>query len=436
MKPTIIKEYIQQEALLKAGDKVLVALSGGADSVALLRVLLELGYTCEAAHCNFHLRGEESNRDEAFVRQLCSQCKVILHVTDFDTQQEAARRRISIEMAARELRYQWFEEVRLSCRAAAIAVAHHRDDSVETFLLNLMRGTGIHGLRGIRPQNGHIIRPLLRVWRRDIVAYLDRIGQPYVTDSTNLQDEYMRNKIRLNLLPLMESIHPSVQESILQTSHHLAEASLIYTQAVQEALQRIRQEEGICIEKLLKEPAPQTLLHEALSPLGFNSTQISDIFRSLGSQSGKQFLSDSHQVVRDRKLLLIERRDARQKPHLACRTLPLTPGFQIPKSSHIACLDVHKVILPLTLRLYRPGDSFIPFGMKGRKKVSDYLTDRKRSLLQKQNQWVLCSGEEIVWLVGERIDQRFCIGPDTREILQVEIMQHEVPSVGKFITPL
>ena len=435
MKPTIIKEYILQEALLNTQDKVLVALSGGADSVALLRVLLDLGYPCEAAHCNFHLRDEESNRDEAFVRQLCHELKVTLHVTHFDTQQEADRRRISIEMAARELRYQWFEEVRISCGAAAIAVAHHRDDSVETFLLNLMRGTGINGLRGIRPKNGHIIRPLLSVWRRDIVAYLNRIGQPYVTDSTNLQDEYMRNKIRLNLLPLMESIHPSVQESILQTAHHLTEASLIYSQGVQEALQRIRQKEGICIERLLKEPAPQTLLHEALSPLGFNSSQIGDIFRSLNSQSGKLFLSDSHQVVRDRKLLLIEPRNTPQKPHLACSMLTCTPDFKIPKNSHIACLDAHKVTLPLTLRLYRPGDSFIPFGMKGRKKVSDYLTDRKRSLLQKQKQWVLCSGEEIAWLVGERIDQRFCIGPDTRQILKVEILQHEDSSADEFIAP-
>lgn len=427
MKQTTIKEYILQESLLKAQDKVLVALSGGADSVALLRLLLDLGYTCEAAHCNFHLRGEESNRDEAFVRQLCSQQNVKLHVTHFDTELEAAQRRISIEMAARELRYQWFEEIRLACGAAAIAVAHHRDDSVETFLLNLMRGTGINGLRGIRPKNGHIIRPLLCIWRHDIIAYLKRIGQSYVTDSTNLQDEYMRNKIRLNLLPLMESIHPSVQESILQTAHHLTEASLIYTQAVQEALQRIRKDGDICIGKLLEEPAPQTLLHEVLSPLGFNSAQIGDIFKALGRQSGKVFLSNSHQVVRDRELLLIERRATPQKPLLSYRTQPYTSDFQIPQSSHIACLDAQKVSQPLNLRLYRPGDYFIPFGMKGRKKVSDYLTDRKRSLFQKQKQWVLCSGEEIVWLVGERIDQRFCIGPNTRQVLMIELVQHDLP---------
>ena len=223
-----VVQYIERHKLFSLDDKILVALSGGADSVALLRLLLSLGYTCEAAHCNFHLRGAESDRDEHFVRQLCLEHRVTLHTVHFNTEQEAKERHISIEMAARELRYAWFEKTREACSAAVIAVAHHQDDSVETLLLNLIRGTGINGLRGIRPRNGHIVRPLLCLDRKEITGYLESIGQSYVTDSTNLQDEYTRNKIRLNLLPMMQEINPSVKESILKTAEHLDDAASIY----------------------------------------------------------------------------------------------------------------------------------------------------------------------------------------------------------------
>ena len=192
--------YIEKEHLFSPDDKLLVALSGGADSVALLRVLHTAGYQCEAAHCNFHLRGEESNRDEQFVRQLCQKYGIRLHTIDFNTTQYATEKRISIEMAARELRYNWFEKIKEECGAHVIAVAHHQDDSVETMLLNLIRGTGITGLLGIRPRNGAIVRPLLCINREEIIRYLQQIGQDFVTDSTNLEDEYTRNKIRLNLL--------------------------------------------------------------------------------------------------------------------------------------------------------------------------------------------------------------------------------------------
>ena len=220
-----VAQYINQKRLFMPTDKVIIALSGGADSVALLCLLQTLGYNCEAAHCNFHLRGKESDRDEAFVCQLCAKRQVPLHIVHFNTVRTAEERHISIEMAARELRYEWFEEIRRKSGANVIAVAHHRDDSVETLLLNLIRGTGINGLRGIRPKNGHIVRPLLCLDRKEIINYLNRTGQDYVTDSTNLQDEYTRNKIRLNLLPMMQEINPSVKESILNTAEHLASST-------------------------------------------------------------------------------------------------------------------------------------------------------------------------------------------------------------------
>lgn len=424
MEKKTVRKYIEQEHLLKPQDKVLVALSGGADSVALLRLLLDMGYPCEAAHCNFHLRGEESDRDEAFVRRLCRQLEVPLHVIHFATQEEAARRHISIEMAARELRYAWFEELRVSCQAQVIAVAHHQDDSVETLLLNLIRGTGLNGLRGIRPKNGHIIRPLLALSRKDILQYLKKTGQPYVTDSTNLQDEYLRNKIRIHLLPFLQTLNPSIHSTLLQTAEYLDEAYVVYRQGIEQGKKRVCTAQGLSIDALLKEPASATLLHEVLFPLGFNSSQIRDIFHSLTiQQSGKEFHTSEYRLLKDRELLFIEKKAAVLPPELQYDTQDYTPSFSIPRERHTACFDADKLTQPLNLRLYRSGDSFVPFGMRGRKKVSDYLTDRKFSLFQKEKQWVLCCGEDIIWLVGERADNRFRIDENTRKVLTVKIQQ-------------
>ncbi len=398
-----------------------MALSGGADSVALLRLLLHLGYTCEAAHCNFHLRGAESDRDEEFVRCLCREQETVLHTVHFDTEKEAKERHISIEMAARELRYDWFEEVRKECGASVIAVAHHRDDSVETFLLNLIRGTGINGLRGIQPRNGKIVRPLLCLDRKEITDYLDSLGQSYVTDSTNLQDEYTRNKIRLNLLPMMQEINPAVKESILKTAEHLEDAASIYKRGIEEAKKRILTPEGICIRALLQETAPETVLFEILYPLGFNAAQVKDIYRALNGQPGKVFASTCRRVVKDRELLLIEPLQEATKPKLTMKEYEHTPGFVIPRDKNTACFDADKLQHPLSLRLFRQGDTFVPFGMKGRKKVSDYLTDRKFSLLRKERQWILCCGDDIIWLVGERADNRFRVDEGTKKVLIVVI---------------
>lgn len=425
MKKEKVWQYIEQKRLLAPGDKVLVALSGGADSVALLRLLLEYGCRCEAAHCNFHLREAESDRDEAFVRTLCTAHGVPLHVAHFDTRGTAAQRRISLEMAARELRYAWFEEVRADCGADCIAVAHHADDSIETFLLNLVRGTGIEGLRGIRPRNGNVVRPLLCLSRADILDYLESIGQPFVTDSTNLQDEYTRNKIRLHLLPLLETINPSARNNILQTAKHLDAAALVYRQGIEAGKKRVCTPRGICIRSLLQEAAPETLLFEILHGFGFNGAQVHDVFQSLTGQAGKTFHAPGASLIKDREYLLVETDAAVVRPQLQMETVERTADFAIPRDKAIACLDADKIVHPLSLRRWKHGDSFVPFGMKGRKKVSDYLTDRKFSLAQKARQWVLCCGEDIVWLVGERPDDRFCIRAGTRRILMVKTVEEK-----------
>ena len=423
-----IAQYIEKEQLLTLQDKVLVTLSGGADSVALLRILLSLGYTCEAAHCNFHLRGEESNRDENFVVQLCHKLHVPLHVNSFETQAYACDHKISIEMAARELRYQWFEALAKEREHTAIAVAHHQDDSVETMLLNLIRGTGINGLLGIRPKNGMIVRPLLCITRDEVIDYLQHLGQEYVTDSTNLEDEYTRNKIRLKLIPMMQEINPLVKEKLFQTGTYLNEVAVVYQRTIEEGKSRVRTEDGISIQALLSEPSPSALLFELLSPLGFNSAQIDDIMQSItNGQSGKQFTGNQGwRVIRDRELLLIykveEKEEITTPPfQLIYEEVIYAPDFKISKDKNIAYFDAEKLKEELIIRKWKPGDSFVPFGMTGKKLVSDFLTDKKFSLLQKDNQWVLCCGEKIIWVIGERTDNRFRIDSSTRRVMIISL---------------
>ena len=423
-----VQKFIEEKKLFNLQDKILVALSGGADSVALLRVLQSLGYICECAHCNFHLRGLESDRDETFVRQLCEKQRILLHVTHFDTSAYAKDHHLSIEMAARELRYEWFEHIRKEIGASVIAVAHHRDDSVETFLLNLMRGAGINGLRGIPVKNGKIVRPLLSVSREDILDYLQAIHQEYVTDSTNLEDEYMRNKIRLNILPAMKEVNPSIMETIQETTFRFSEISNIYQQDRTEAIAHKVTSTSpelfrISLVDVLDDVAPLSLLHEILFPKGFNGSQIQDIYRTLSSsQSGKRFFSAEWEVLRDREYIWIKKKTPTQSiPEIMMEEIERTPSFVIPRDKHIACLDADKINRPLTIRKWERGDKFVPLGMNGKKNVSDYLTDKKYSLFQKENQYVVCCGEDIVWLVNERTDHRYRITDNTQRIMLIQI---------------
>lgn len=423
-----VKEFIEKEDLFSKQDKILVALSGGADSVALTRILITLGYHCEAAHCNFALRGEESDRDEDFVRNFCRSLNIKCHSIHFETRRYAAQQSISIEMAARELRYNWFSKICEESDCQVVAVAHHKDDSVETMLLNLIRGTGINGLLGIRPKNGNVVRPLLCASRQEVVAYLHRMNQTYVTDSTNLEDEYTRNKIRLNLLPLMEEINPSVKDGLVKTASYLNDISKVYQQAIKESIDRIfiTPEKEISIEKLMNEPAPQALLFEVLSPLGFNSTQVEEVYGSLNGQPGKRFISSQWQVVKDRELLLIEKvKTANDKPQIIFEEVLLTKDFVIPKDKNTACFDANKFKGVISIRKWEKGDYFIPFGMKGKKLVSDFMTDSKFSLLKKEQQWVLSCNDQIAWLIGERTDNRFRIDDSTQKVIIAKLGKQE-----------
>ena len=427
---------------------MLVALSGGADSVAMLIALHRLGYTCVAVHCNFHLRGEESNRDERFATELCHTLGVPCKVVHFDTMAYATEHKVSVEMAARELRYREFERLRQVHGFEAIAVAHHQDDAVETLLLNLIRGAGINGLTGMRVRNGHIIRPLLCLTRNEIVDYLDHLRQPYVTDSTNLTDLYARNKVRLQLLPLMQQINSAAKSNIMQTAIHLGEASILYNRAIDETNARIVtvHTDGIdiSIEALLGTEVPGTHLFEILHPYGFNSAQVADILRSLNAEAGRLFQTEEHTLLRDRTQLQVRKKRHSATDEEALYTLPeegaleLPDGttltvhhiepdtnWQVPRRSDVLCLDASRISEPLTLRHPRQGDRFPPFGMRGSKLLSDFYTDLKLPHTEKAKQWVLCHGEEIVWAVGLRSSEHYRLGKHTEKVICIELTINE-----------
>ncbi len=441
----LVKKYIESLKLLPEGAKVVVALSGGADSVALIDILNRLDYTCIGAHVNFHLRGDESDRDAAFSHQLCMNMGIPFYKTDLYAAEYAEREGVSVEMAARELRYRWFEQLRREQGAIAVAVAHHRDDSVETVLLNLIRGTGIRGLTGIKPRNGNVIRPLLCCDREAVLEYLGERGLTYVTDRSNLLNEYRRNKIRLEVLPLLESIQPSVRESISRTMDHLSETEVFYEKALDEAKRRIctNCKAGtspmplhLSISALEKEVAPKSLLYEVLSDYGFGRMDVETIYKNRQGLSGRVFYSHTHRLVFDRDELIIteipidesaeyyveESQTSISEPiSLTCERFAVKPGFEISQNRLVACLNAEKLLYPLVLRHPRKGDSFIPFGMHGRKLISDFCTDKKMNALEKEDLWLLCSGKDVVWVVGERIDNRFRVDESTATVCRMTV---------------
>ena len=408
--------------------KYLVAISGGADSVCLLLKMIEEGRSVEAVHCNFHLRGDESDRDEAFVVSLCQRLGVPLHRVHFDTKEYAALHKVSIELAARELRYRYFEQLRQDIGAEAIMVAHHRDDNVETVLMNMVRGTGIRGMAGIRPVNGHILRPLLDMSRADIEAYLARKGETYVTDSTNLEDDATRNKFRHHVIPLLQSLNPKASENIHSTSRHIAEAEKILSWAISRARHDVFLSPSLIdIDKLLSFVSPSYLLNEICRDYGFTPSQCDDMLAAASaSHVGATFLSSTHiaaiATVGGSLCIQFAPKSAQPKEYrlpepgiyrladglsLTLEKTDISDDFRISKSPEVATLDINKVKFPLTLRPIRQGDRFTPFGMKGTKLVSDYLTDIKCSVIDRQRQMVVEDATGmIIWLVGRRTNDK------------------------------
>lgn len=432
-----VKFFIRQHHLLQDESRVVVGLSGGSDSVCLAHILDKLGYEVVAAHCNFHLRGEESMRDEQFVVSLCQQMGWNLHQEDFDTAVYARQKGISIEMAAREYRYDWFKRLKEEVGAEAIAVGHHQDDNVETLLLNLTRGTGIKGLCGMQPKNGDVVRPLLCLTRKDILIYLEDVHQTYVTDHTNLEDDFARNKVRLDVLPLLETINQGAMKNLASTQENLTEVMKVYQQAMQDAITNcVEQKENgeihIDIQKLQTLPSPISVLHEVLSPFGFNKVQLKDLLAAL-NESGKVFIAAGRRVLVDRQYIIVEA-EHYPMPNIHMTIIPVE-DLTINKDPHYAYLDADKLKMangkcqmaninsPLStfnLQLSTPkeGDTFAPFGMGGKRKLlSDFLTDLKLSLFEKERQPLLIVGNEIAWVIGRRSSELYRVDETTKWVL-------------------
>ncbi len=426
-----VKDYIEKYKLLKINKLYIVALSGGADSVALLLLLKEAGYDVHAAHCNFRLRGDESDRDEKFCIALCKNLRIPIHRVHFDTTTYAELHKQSIEMAARELRYRWFEELRKDIGAEGVCVAHHRDDMVETVLLNLVRGTGLRGLTGIQPRNGHILRPLLCVSRQEIEQYLRERQQSFVVDSTNLEADFQRNIVRLEVMPLLRKLNPAVSEHIQHTAEHLSEAQII----IDSIIKPLKDFKTLNIKELTKYGSSEYLIYEWLKNYGFNGSQIPQI---LTATTGSVFTSSAdYDLLVDRGLLVVE---PRLKPLKMLRipesgTYVMEDGTRLTVSEELmaedfvpsmvpscATLDAEKLSFPLIVRRVESGDWMIPYGMKGRKLLNDIMTDRKMSLFEKRRQLVVLDAQgSVVWLVGIRTDNRCKVSEKTTQVCRISL---------------
>ena len=439
-----IAHFIASNNLRVKDKKYLIALSGGADSVCLLLVLDKLGYNIEAVHCNFNLRGDESPRDEQFCIELCEKRNIKIHLAHFDTNSYALLHKTSIEMAARNLRYSFFENLRHDVGADGICVAHHQNDCAETLIMNLIRGTGIKGLAGIMPKRDSIIRPLLCVSRDEIEDFLTKESQDYVTDSSNLDDFCVRNSIRLNIIPMMEKINPSVVQNIVRTAMRMNEANKVFNESIEASSSKVSDLiDGslyIDIRALKKEPSPEYTLFNILKNYRFNPEQIESIGYNLDFPTGTRFLSDTHQLVFDREKMIVTKiennRISLKIPEhgkyiindvksIRIEKVIVNKEFNISKDNFTATLDSANVKFPLLLRNVENGDRFFPFGMKGSKLVSKYMTDKRFSLIDKQKQMVIedASGN-IIWLVGERTDERYKITNNTTYALVISINSH------------
>lgn len=435
--------YIQQEHLFNPKDRILLAVSGGIDSVVMCHLFHAAGLQFAIAHCNFQLRETESDGDEQFVKQLAVSCHVPFHTIRFDTKAYIKKNKLSTQAAARDLRYEWFEKIRKENNYSYIATAHHQGDVIETFFINLIRGTGISGLRSIVPKQGKIIRPMLFTSRKELLSYAEEHKIIHREDSSNASDKYLRNKIRHQLMPVINEFSPVAELSIIHSIEKLREAEIIYKQTIDEVRSRVCSKQHntirISIAELKKLNPISAYLFELLKPYGFNSSTVTDVLSNLDGEAGKEFFSLSHRAVKDRNYLLLEPLITIKTPpvyfitkdqlelktpnlNLEFQLLPYTAETSISKVDHRAMIDADKITFPLTIRKWETGDIFQPLGMKGKKKLSDFFIDKKLSLIEKENTWLLCSGEKIVWVIGIRPDERFKITETTKTIFSISLI--------------
>jgi tRNA(Ile)-lysidine synthase len=428
-------DFIRKNNLLTEKDKILLGVSGGIDSMVMLHLFHKSGFEVSVAHCNFTLRNEESDGDEKLVNHVCELNGIKLYKNRFETEHFAISNKLSIQVAARNLRYDWFNRICNEFGYTKLAIAHNRDDVAETVLINLTRGTGLKGLTGIKAKNDNTIRPLLFAGRDEITRYAIQENIQYREDSSNSSVKYARNRIRHNVIPELENLNPSAKESIVTTARHVQEAwELVasYINTMKSKLVKIDNgKQFFSIQDLKEEPHAKFFLIEELMVFGFTPDAIEHIYDSLKGQPGKVFYSPTHQLLRDRDFLILAERKELDSLildieagselidypiKLRFKVIDNDESIKVVHDSNLATLDFEKLSFPMRLRPWLPGDKFMPFGMDNFKKVSDFLVDQKVSLFEKNNVYVLESGGDIVWVVGKRIDNRFKISDKTSKI--------------------
>lgn len=433
------KKFISDNSLIKSGEKILLAVSGGIDSMVMTHLFLQLHNEIGIAHCNFQLRGQESDKDEEMVRKYTDDNNIPFYSIRFKTKAFAKKNGLSVQMAARELRYNWFEEISKENNFDLIAIAHTLNDNIETLLINLTRGTGITGLTGIKLSHKRIIRPMLFASRQTIVDYCKENNIIFREDKSNAETKYIRNKIRHLIIPVLKEINPSIETTLNETTERLSEINEIVTEYIKGAGKMVSNQKGDDIIFIISELGNflhnKTIIYELFRPYGISGFQLKDLYNIIEGRTGGQIYTPTHRIIKNRKELIVspvktekvvnyqvnDIAGFRKVPEIKnALIINISKKYVIPTESNIACLDAQKITFPLIIRNWREGDSFYPLGMKKRKKLSDFFVDKKYSITEKEKALVIESAGHIAWIIGERIDDRFGITENTKRILILE----------------
>ncbi len=439
------KKYIQDNNLAEKDNRILLAVSGGIDSMVMTHLFVTSGYRTGIAHCNFALRAGESDLDEKLVAEFALNHSIPYFTVKFETKKYAAAKGLSIQMAARELRYEWFEKIRSGNDYDFIAVAHNLNDNIETLIINLTRGTGLAGLAGIRSKNNYIIRPLLFATRDRITEYCNEHGINYREDRSNADTKYTRNKIRHKVIPILKEINPSIESTLNETADRFSDINEIVNEYITRLTGNIseQKEEHISfnISSLKKHLDNRAVIFELFRNFGVTSVQINDLINVIRSNTGAQLFTESHRILKNRNELIVSQERVKDSEPVVIGNIEdlqgapgivsafyadITDSFEIPSDPSVACLDAARITFPMVARKWKPGDYFVPLGMKQKKKLSDYFIDNKYSILEKESKMILECDGSIVWIVGDRIDNRFKITRNTKKALIINSRTKEL----------
>ena len=433
-------DFIKKENLFHPKDKLLLAVSGGVDSVVLCELCKQAGFDFVIAHCNFQLRGEESERDEQFVRDVAKKYNVEIFVKKFETEKWAVEEKLSIQVAARELRYEWFNSL-IGDKIKYILTAHHANDNIETLLMNFFKGTGINGLQGILPKQANVIRPLLFAKKEELLEFAKENELDFVEDSSNASDKYTRNYFRNQLIPSIQKVFPQAEENLLHNIKRYGEIGILYQQSIDLHKKKLLEKKGeeihIPVLRLLKSQPLPTIVYEIIKDFSFTPNQTDEVIKLLKSDSGKYVQSLTHRILKNRNWLiiasinaetseniLIEEKDKEVKflkGKLEIKKVS-ADGHKLSSNENLAQLDGDEITFPLLLRKWKQGDYFYPLGMNKKKKLSCFFIDQKMSMTEKENTWVIEMNKKIVWIVAKRIDDRFKITGKTKNILLISLL--------------